>query len=68
MPVFSGHRHIRRFPVKTHVFACINLKLEMLVAQIVKRGLDLTFLSKAIGWHASVWRTKFATLSGMIHN
>ena len=27
--------------------------------QIVKRGLDLTFLSKAIGWHASVWQIWF---------
>ena len=31
----------------------------MLVAEIVKCRLDLTFLSKAIGRHATVWRIWF---------
>ena len=36
-----------------------NSRGETLVAEIVKRGLDLTLLSKAIGWHATVWRIWF---------
>ena len=31
----------------------------MLVAEIVKHGLDLPFPSKAIGRHATVWRIWF---------